>query len=282
MMNADLAQVHRWSKDLGHDLTITVGLPHAFIGKAVVSYFDQRMGGNGGQVGGGGLMETGVKVEVKAPPPIAKIAKKKAPPLPPNKSLRAPPTTTTTTLPTTKTTSPPQDSQAQWRIDYPIHAAACGASDQPLEAVLLELLPLDATHDILHVVNQLDSEGWSPLHRAAWNGQADAIRLLLAHGADPKVQTNESVSDVNSRILDRKTTPLHFAAGMGHEECVSALLKCPDPDAIINLVDVEGWTPLIVAQRIAADVNFRNQQGLVSKATWASIYRLLQRKKVES
>ena len=36
--------------------------------------------------------------------------------------------------------------------------------------------------------------GWTPLHYAAWKGREEAVRILLANGADPNCQNNVSIN----------------------------------------------------------------------------------------
>ena len=60
-------------------------------------------------------------------------------------------------------------------------------------------------------VNARDTDGWTPLHEAAWAGHAEVVRVLLDKGAD-----------VNARG-PAGWTPLHEAACQGHAEVVSIL-----------------------------------------------------------
>ena len=62
-------------------------------------------------------------------------------------------------------------------------------------------------------VNARDSAGFSPLHRACVSGAADAVRVLLAHGA--AVNGTDAFGD----------TPLHLASFCGHLELVRILLS---------------------------------------------------------
>src|SRR5437588_8962003 len=55
-------------------------------------------------------------------------------------------------------------------------------------------------------------DGWTGLHIAAHRGNVEAVRLLLASGADP-----------NAREEGDHTYPLHWAAAHGHLETVRAL-----------------------------------------------------------
>ena len=59
-------------------------------------------------------------------------------------------------------------------------------------------------------VNGVALDGWTPLTRAADAGQMDAVKLLLARGAD-----------INRGIV----TPLHFAAVRGHLELAKYLVR---------------------------------------------------------
>lgn len=75
--------------------------------------------------------------------------------------------------------------------------------------------------------------GWTALHEAARHGPLDAVRMLLAHGADP-----------NARDEGDNTYPLHWAAARGHFEIMGALL---DAGGDVNgfgadhAGDVIGW-----------------------------------------
>src|SRR5258707_1186650 len=75
--------------------------------------------------------------------------------------------------------------------------------------------------------------GWTGLHSVAASGNAEAVQLLLAHGADP-----------NAREAGDNTTPLHWAAAHGHVDSVRALLDAgADVHGLGDLheLDVIGW-----------------------------------------
>lgn len=82
-------------------------------------------------------------------------------------------------------------------------------------------------------VDALSSDGFAPLHLAAYFGQAGAAGLLLDRGADIEVRSqNELLPGV---------TPLHSAAAGGRTEVALLLL---DRGADPNATQPGGWTAL--------------------------------------
>lgn len=78
---------------------------------------------------------------------------------------------------------------------------------------------------------------WTGLHAAAERGHVDAVRRLLAHGADP-----------NAREAGDNAYALHFAAGYGHLETVRALLDAGgDVHGVgdVHEADVIGWATVL-------------------------------------
>ena len=96
----------------------------------------------------------------------------------------------------------------------------------------------------------LNEAGATPFLRAALCGDADVMKLLLAHGADPKITT------------DDHTTPLMAAAGVGYsdgfihdrsvEETVDAMKLILDLGADVNAANDQGLTALHGAAHKAA------------------------------
>ncbi|MBR2125326.1 MAG: ankyrin repeat domain-containing protein [Akkermansia sp.] len=106
--------------------------------------------------------------------------------------------------------------------------------------------------------NAVDSDGSTPLHRAAERGFDKCVKVLLEAGAD------EDAAD------DYGKTPLHRAAYGNHAACVRLLLEAGADE---DVVDNTGWTPLHRAAFVGsidsvrlllehgADVNDRNDKG---------------------
>ncbi|TMK34465.1 MAG: ankyrin repeat domain-containing protein [Actinobacteria bacterium] len=81
------------------------------------------------------------------------------------------------------------------------------------------------------LADRRSGDGFTALHLAAFFGQDDAVRLLLARGTDP-----------DARGMGWMTgTPLNSAASARHAATVDLLLEAgADPDAVQR----GGWTPL--------------------------------------
>ncbi|PWU06070.1 MAG: hypothetical protein C5B51_13105 [Terriglobia bacterium] len=96
----------------------------------------------------------------------------------------------------------------------------------------------------------LNEAGATPFLRAALCGDIEVMRLLLAHGADPKITTEDH------------TTPLMAAAGVGYsdgfihdrsvEETVDAMKLILDLGADVNAANDQGLTALHGAAHKAA------------------------------
>jgi ankyrin repeat protein len=111
--------------------------------------------------------------------------------------------------------------------------------------------------------NAFSSDGWTPLHLAAFFGHVKIAELLLAHNADVTARSRNSTGN----------TPLH-AALAGNHKLVAGLLIGRGAD--VNATDTAGWRPLHLAaannnleamkQLIAqgADVHAPNGEGLTS------------------
>ena len=92
---------------------------------------------------------------------------------------------------------------------------------------LAELLDADAG-----LARAWSSDGFTPLHLAAFFGHDEAVELLLRHGADV---------DVVARNRELQVAPLHSAAAGGHAKIVGILLE---HGAAPNVRQGGGFTPL--------------------------------------
>jgi len=81
------------------------------------------------------------------------------------------------------------------------------------------------------LVSAVSSDGWTPLHLAAFFGKGDAARLLLNKGASATARSTNQMAN----------TPLHAAAAGKHAEIVKLLL---DRGANANARQHGGWAPL--------------------------------------
>ena len=68
-------------------------------------------------------------------------------------------------------------------------------------------------------------EGWTPLHYAAREGQAQVVEVLIARGAEIDARDNQGM------------TPLHWAAERGQHELAGLLI---DAGANMTARDSEG------------------------------------------
>ena len=78
-------------------------------------------------------------------------------------------------------------------------------------------------------VNAKTNTGWTPLHAAASNGNAEVILVLVKARADVNAKTNTG------------WTPLHAAATFGHAEVIPIFVKS---GANVNEKTNDGFTPL--------------------------------------
>jgi len=83
-------------------------------------------------------------------------------------------------------------------------------------------------------VNDYSTDGWTPLHLAAYFGHARIAELLIAHKADVAARSRGTNGN----------TPLH-AALAGNHKFVAGLLIGHGAD--VNAPDAQGWRPLHLA-----------------------------------
>ncbi len=83
-------------------------------------------------------------------------------------------------------------------------------------------------------INAHSSDGWTPLHLAAFFGHAKIVELLLAHGADVAARSANPTGN----------TPLHAALAANQKMAVGLLIG---HGADVNAADASGWKPLHLA-----------------------------------
>jgi ankyrin repeat protein len=81
------------------------------------------------------------------------------------------------------------------------------------------------------LVSALSSDGWTPLHLAAFFGKSEAARLLLNKGAEVNARSTNAMENM----------PLHAAAAGRHVDVVKLLIE---RGASANARQHGGWTPL--------------------------------------
>ncbi len=84
------------------------------------------------------------------------------------------------------------------------------------------------------LLSALSTDGWTPLHLAAFFGKIDAVRLLLNKGASVTTRSTNAMENL----------PLHAAAAGRHADIVKLLL---DHGASADARQHGGWTPLQAA-----------------------------------
>ncbi|XP_072162822.1 uncharacterized protein [Diadema setosum] len=97
--------------------------------------------------------------------------------------------------------------------EYPLHAAAIEGS-------------LDLVRHSLQAgakVNVRDSDGWTALHHAAFNGRLEVLEFLLAVGAKPKEYVRSAGSNDDSQW--EGAHPIHLASWNGHLEVIRFLIS---------------------------------------------------------
>ena len=120
-------------------------------------------------------------------------------------------------------------------------------------------------------VNGKGQGGWTPIMYAALYGDAEAVRLLLAHGANPNAQNDgggtalmyaiedaektrlllDRGADANARSGEGRTALL-IAVGRAGSNAVVKLLLEKGASASVRLPDGRGALPLAVAARDAS------------------------------
>ncbi|MBZ5604224.1 MAG: ankyrin repeat domain-containing protein [Acidobacteriia bacterium] len=84
------------------------------------------------------------------------------------------------------------------------------------------------------LLTAVSTDGWTPLHLAAFFGKVDAVRLLLNKGAQVGARSTNPMQNM----------ALHAAAAGRHADVIKVLI---DHGAPVNARQHGGWTPLQAA-----------------------------------
>ena len=139
--------------------------------------------------------------------------------------------------------------------EAPIHKAVLTRKETNMETV-------SAVLDCGASIENMDCNGWTPLHHAAYKGDLPTANLLLNRGANPNSFSNSKKTPVHFAALnnhndvlklllekggdrecltEESCTPLHMAARKGNLECVRSLLI---QQANVYAQDFRQWTAL--------------------------------------
>ncbi len=84
------------------------------------------------------------------------------------------------------------------------------------------------------LVSAVSTDGWTPLHLAAFFGKTEAVRLLLNKGAQVNMRSTNPMQNM----------PIHAAAAGRHADVIKLLI---DHGASVNARQHGGWTALQAA-----------------------------------
>jgi ankyrin repeat protein len=112
--------------------------------------------------------------------------------------------------------------------------------EAPIHKAVLSKLRVTEKNQALHTIidskanlNNMDSNGWTALHHACYNGDLESATILILDGH----------ANVNS-YSNQARTPLHFAALNNHKTCIQLLLT---KGAQLEWQDEQKCTPLHLA-----------------------------------
>ena len=162
-----------------------------------------------------------------------------------------------------KSRYPQQHAYAQQRATYlDVMDTLLKAGADPNARLTKHLWYMSYNFDLLHV----DTKGATPFWRAAYATDVDAMRLLVAHGAEAGIATERTPG--RSRARQREDLsglppvpvggpavyPIHAASGVGYGEGYAGNSHRHVPD---------GWLPAVkyMVEELEADVNARDLNG---------------------
>ena len=121
--------------------------------------------------------------------------------------------------------------------------ALCASGDE--DAVRTLLADSDTN------VNETDSTGETPLHKACQAGELQIMTLLL----------NQTRIDISKKSSNGQT-PLHIASKLGNVEAAQLLLDAESDKSraisYVNSLDAQGLTPLCYSAKFSKDIEMVN------------------------
>jgi ankyrin repeat protein len=110
-------------------------------------------------------------------------------------------------------------------VELPLHVAAAANRPEMIELLLAHGAKVDCT----------DSNGWTPLFKAAENGCLDAVKVLVSHGADVRARASNGFT-----VLHEVGRGSDVQGNDAYDVARFLLEKGADVNARTN----DGWTPL--------------------------------------
>lgn len=104
--------------------------------------------------------------------------------------------------------------------------AACESGDASALSTVLATDP--------GAITKKNSDGWTPLICAAYNGELGCVEMLLASGADARTACKDG------------DTAVHYASAQGHADVIAALARVKGVS--LTALDNDGESPADVAQ----------------------------------
>ena len=102
-------------------------------------------------------------------------------------------------------------------------------------------------------MNEVDSTGETPLHKACSKGNTEVVTLLL----------DQDSIDI-WRKSEREQTPLHVASEYGYAEVAELLVNAESDEnrarSYVNMPDCKGLTPLCYLAKSSNDIKFLQER----------------------
>ncbi len=121
--------------------------------------------------------------------------------------------------------------------DTPLHwAVICQRPKETIELLLRYRADINAKETAF---------GLTPLHKAAWSGRTEAVRVLIAHGADVNAFNEHDSTALNYAVTanSKEIVELLLAAGAGINRGYSVLLSAENKPEMMEFLLARGANP---------------------------------------